>query len=461
MPPSAPVRAQDLAAAACNPLDFKLKMFDLVFNEEEASIKEVTFKEHKNYRFVLGHSLLLSDLQPAFKKLSADPRNISFVYSDGQKRITKKFSFSGDAFDFWLSIIIENTSPSPLKLSLPLEVGELDFSDQAHAQFLDMVVSEADKVKHFNGRKEMLFNNVSFGGIRDKYYCAVVDVQGDMYGGQVLKINGKMSKLILRSQEMVILPQESLEKKYHIYLGPQDLQILTKINPYWSGLVNYGTFDAISHILLQLLEFIHKFIPNWGWSIIFLSVAVYFLLYPLTLKQMRSMKEMQALQPRIEALKAQYKDNPQKLNKEIMELYREHKVNPLGGCLPLVLQMPIFFALYQTLMRSIVLKGADFLWIKDLSEPDRLFLLPNSLPFIGNEINLLPVVMAGGMFFQQKISMSSAAVGTAAEQQKLMTVLFPVLFCAIFYHMPSGLVLYWLINSILSISFQIKTNRSK
>ncbi len=173
------------------------------------------------------------------------------------------------------------------------------------------------------------------------------------------------------------------------------------------------------------------------------------------------MKEMQALQPHIEELRKHYKDNPQKLNKEIMELYRKHKVNPFSGCLPLLLQMPIFFALYQALMRSISLRGATFLWIKDLSHPDRLFLLPNSLPILGNEINILPIVMTVGMFIQQKISMTSTATSGSAEQQKIMMIIMPLMFGLIFYHMPAGLVLYWFVNSMLMLAFQFKINKGK
>jgi YidC/Oxa1 family membrane protein insertase len=201
-------------------------------------------------------------------------------------------------------------------------------------------------------------------------------------------------------------------------------------------------------------------VHNWGGAIILLSFIIYLILYPLTLKQMRSMKQMQALQPRIEELRKTYKDNPQKLNKETMELYRQHRVNPLGGCLPLVLQMPVFFALYQALIRSIALKEASFLWIKDLSEPDRLFLLPVNLPAIGNEINILPVLMTIGMFIQQRISMSTASSGSA-EQQRLMMIIFPLMFGFIFYHMPAGLVLYWFVNSSLMLIYQFRISRAK
>lgn len=143
-----------------------------------------------------------------------------------------------------------------------------------------------------------------------------------------------------------------------------------------------------------------------------------------------------------------------------MELYRQHKVNPLGGCLPLLLQIPIFFALYQALMRAIALKGAQFLWIKDLSEPDRLFMLSVSLPVLGKEINILPILMMIGMFVQQKISMVPTS-GSTAEQQRLMLILFPLMFGFIFYHMPAGLVLYWFINSLLTLIYQFRIRQTK
>ena len=166
---------------------------------------------------------------------------------------------------------------------------------------------------------------------------------------------------------------------------------------------------------------------------------------------MNAMKQTQMLQPQIEALRRTYKDNPQRLNKEIMELYKTYKVNPFGGCLPLILQIPIFFGLYQALYRSVELKGAHFLWIKDLAEPDRLITMSNFLPFIGNEINLLPVLMGVAMFFQQKISMkASASSGASLEQQKMMIVIFPVMFLFLFYKFPSGLNLYWFLSTTLT-----------
>ena len=163
------------------------------------------------------------------------------------------------------------------------------------------------------------------------------------------------------------------------------------------------------------------------------------------------MHQMKKIQPHIQKLKEIHKDNPQKLNKEMMELYKKYNVNPLGGCLPMLLQMPIFIALYQGLMKSIELKGESFLWIKDLAQPDAVP-LPFSLPVIGSSINILPILMVIVMVLQQKITQGltgSALSDEQASQQKMMMVIMPLMFGFIFYKMPSGLVLYWFTNTIL------------
>ena len=159
----------------------------------------------------------------------------------------------------------------------------------------------------------------------------------------------------------------------------------------------------------------------------------------------------------MQKLREIHKDNPQKLNKEMMELYRKYNVNPLGGCLPMLLQMPIFISLYQGLIRSVSLKGASFLWIKDLAQPDGIP-LPVSLPLVGNTLNILPLIMVGVMVLQQRISQKIApATGTTEEQikqQKMMMMMMPIFFGFLFYRMPSGLVLYWLTNTILMTAEQ-------
>ena len=175
------------------------------------------------------------------------------------------------------------------------------------------------------------------------------------------------------------------------------------------------------------------------------------------------MRKMQALQPKIAALKEKYKNDAQKVNAEVVEIYRREKINPLGGCLPFLAQMPIFIALYQALWRSYYFQGKSFLWIKDLSMPDRLFILPFQLPFLGNEFNILPILMAIVMFFQQKLSAKSNVVTDEAQatQQKIMMIFFPIFIGFIFYKFASGLSLYFTMFYLFSTITQWKMAKAK
>ncbi len=234
------------------------------------------------------------------------------------------------------------------------------------------------------------------------------------------------------------------------YLGPNSSDIVASYNQNWLGLLNYG---HLNNAVKKLLGFFYKVTRSYGWAIIVLAIIFNLIFSPLTLKSQRSMKGMQKLQPEIQGLKEKYKDNPQAINKEMLLLYKKHKVNPMGGCLPMFLQIPVFIALYNTLMRSYELQNAAFLWIKDLSEPDRLFTLAKSLPLIGNEINLLPLLMAGLMFAQQKLSPTAKVSG--AQNPNMMLWLMPIFMGAIFYKFPAGLVLYWFTNSLFMLILQV------
>ena len=445
-------------------INYKQDNFDITFDESIAAIKDVSFRNYNNYLFTLSYGCLLKDPLLNFKQERVQDNSISFIAKTSEKEVLKKYTFHKSSYTIDLEIEIRNKSSVPISINLPLVLGVLDFSASNHqARFQDITISTADKMLRNNGRKNTSFEQVKFLGLRDQYFTAIIESHQGYQPGFVLKLNNNASEVGLNVQNEEIQPGAKIGHLYHIYIGPQDLKIFNSINPAWGSIIHYGTFDFISQILLQTLDFLHKIVRNWGVAIILLSLLVYLILYPLSIKQMRSMKEMQALQPKVEALRKANKDNPQKMNKEIMELYKEHKVNPLGGCLPLLLQMPIFFALYNALMRSIVLKGAGFFWIKDLSAPDRLWIFPSSwpnLPILGNELNLLPIIMAIGMFVQQKISSISSG-GSAAEQQKIMLILMPIIFGLIFYRMPSGLVLYWFVNSLLMLIFQLRMNRAR
>ncbi|MBI5144723.1 MAG: YidC/Oxa1 family insertase periplasmic-domain containing protein [Candidatus Omnitrophica bacterium] len=442
---------------------------DIIFSESNAAIREVIFKDYQNYKFSLKRGFFLEEENLNFHKDKANfnVQSVAFVAEKNNKKISKVFNFKSDKYLVELKVIVQEMSNlkqemSNLKLdiNLPLVLGRLDFAgDAQQARFKDVMISTQGKVTHPHPRKEMEFPPAKFLGLRERYFCTLMEAEKNEYPAFLRKIAPQETEIGFNMQAR-LEPGQIWEEKFLIYLGPQDLQLLSQGKSDWQAIMYYGTFDFIAQLLLQLLHFLYKIVRNWGAVVVVLSFLIYLLLFPLTLKQMRSMKEMQTLQPKIEELRKLYKDNPQRLNKEIMQLYREHKVNPFGGCLPLILQIPIFFALYQVLMRSVSLKGANFLWIKDLSGPDRLFTLPFSLPVLGNEINLLPILMTIGMFIQQKISM--AASGSASnEQQKMMLILFPLMFGFIFYHMPAGLVLYWFINSTLMLVYQFRVSRGK
>lgn len=441
-------------------IDYNQGNLKVVFYENLAAIKEVIFNQYGNHKLPLKYGFLLNDPKLEFKKKQVTEDSISFVATTSDKRITKKFKFNKSNYTIDLEINIQNLSSSPLKCDFPLLLGVMDFSAKnIQSRYQDLTLGLQGKTTHVGIQKDAQLSGVKFLGVRDQYFTAILASEANDVSGFVKKLNKQEAEIGINVQTENIQPNSQIGHLYRIYIGPQDVGILNSINPEWSAVVYYGMFDIISQVLLQALGFLYKIVQNWGLAIILLSILVYLILYPLSIKQMRSMKEMQILQPKVEELRKANKDNPQKMNKEIMELYKEHKVNPLGGCLPLLLQMPIFFALYQALMRSIVLKGAKFLWISDLSEPDRLI---RALPIMGMklDLNILPVIMAVGMFVQQKISSASAS-GAAAEQQKIMLIVMPIMFGVIFYGMPSGLVLYWFVNSILMLAFQLRMNRAK
>jgi YidC/Oxa1 family membrane protein insertase len=454
------VQVEEKEAAPKSLFTYSAGKMEIVFDEDRAAIHEVIFKEYQSFKFplIMGFAM---DNNLIFKKSKSSPNLASFLYLDKEKEISKNFIFSKDKYHITLEINVQNISNANIEVKFPVILGSLDSAgDPNMAHFRDFTVSLPEKLLHPNIHKDQIFNQFNFLGVRDKYFCAIIEPAQENYSGYIKKIDAKNSLIGLTSKEFVVSPGQSIKQSFQIYLGPQQVKLISGIKPAWAGIVHFGTFDFISQLLLQLLDIIFKIGHSWGLAIIILSILIYVALYPLSIKQMRSMKEMQVLQPRIEELRKMYKDNPQKLNVAVMELYKEHKVNPLGGCLPLILQMPIFFALYQALMRSVELKGAHFLWIKDLSEPDKLFHFPFSLPILGGNFNVLPILMMIGMFIQQKLSMTASS-GASGDQQKLMLIIMPIMFGVIFYNMPSGLVLYWFVNSALMLVNQIKISKAK
>jgi YidC/Oxa1 family membrane protein insertase len=264
-----------------------------------------------------------------------------------------------------------------------------------------------------------------------------------LYPNQDLQPWGHVSAE-LRFAEVELGPGESKIFKVKNYLGPKRYQVLQKVGNGLEKSVDFGIFWPICRVLLKLLFFFQSYVLNWGVAIILLTVVVKVVLMPLTHKSFQSQTKMKALKPEIDKLNEKFKDDPQAKQKATMELYKQHKINPLGGCLPMLLQMPIWFALFSTLRTSPELYRAPFFgWITDLSSPDPYF--------------VTPVLMGAMMFLQNRFT---PAMGDAM-QAKMMMYFMPIMFTGMMLFLPSGLTLYILVNTVLSITQLYIQNRTR
>jgi YidC/Oxa1 family membrane protein insertase len=244
----------------------------------------------------------------------------------------------------------------------------------------------------------------------------------------------------LQGTSMIAMELKEGVNKYMLYAGPKDIDQLAALHLGLEHIVDFGFFSIIARPIFWLLKFINSFIGNYGWSIIILTIVLRIPFIPLLNKGQKSMKKLQELQPKMAEIKEKYKKDPQRMQREMMELYKRYKVNPMGGCLPMLLQIPFFFALYKVLLVSIELRGAPFiLWIHDLSVKDPYY--------------VLPIVMGITMLAQQKMTPTSAD----PSQAKIM-MFMPVIFTFMFLNFSSGLVLYWLVSNLLSIVQQFFVN---
>jgi YidC/Oxa1 family membrane protein insertase len=236
-------------------------------------------------------------------------------------------------------------------------------------------------------------------------------------------------------------PGETVTLDYLLYFGPKDLDILKAVDHQLARAIDFGFFAPIARPLLHVLKFFYSFIGNYGVAIILLTAIIKALFWPLTQKSYSSMKAMQKLQPEMLRIKEKYKNDRERLNRETMELYKTNRVNPLGGCLPMLVQIPVFFALYKVLLDAIELRHAPFaLWLTDLSAKDPYY--------------VTPIVMGATMFIQQKMTPTNMD-----PVQAKMFMIMPIVFTFLFLNFPSGLVIYWLVNNVLTIAQQFFINR--
>ena len=285
--------------------------------------------------------------------------------------------------------------------------------------------------------------SLKWTSLQSKHFIAALIPRGGA-GGAEVRLLSKTDDLSEYAAIVPFLRGKDVDAVFDVYVGPKAVDHLEKLKVSLEDSLDYGMFSFIAKPLMSILRFFHAFVGNWGVAIILLTIVVKIIFYPLTHVSMRNMKEMQKLQPRITQLREIYKDDKNRLNEQTMALYKEHKVNPMMGCLPMLIQIPVFFGLYEALLVSIELRNAPFFgWVQDLSVQD---------PY-----HVYTILMGASMFLQQKMT-PTAGDPTQAKMMMFMPIIFTGMF--IFYPVPVGLVIYWLVNNLLSIAQQFYVNRS-
>ena len=383
---------------------------------------------------------------------------LSYVYPQGNKKITKKITIYPNSFVFDIeidmtpvanSLLEERFSFSWLGGLPPTEkdstAEEYFFGTYLHqgGELLDVKASKGDSFKEdYRGKTDWI-------ATRSKYFVAatIATDESIFYGATV---SGSNNKHELYDIETYLDPNSKCF--FSFYLGPLEYERIRNLGVNLEATMDFGwaIIRPISKGVLWALKSMHSYIPNYGVVLIIFSILVKIAVYPLTKKSYESTRAMQALTPELNNLKEKYKNNQQKLQQAQMELYKKKGVNPFGTCLPMLLQMPLLFALFTVFRSTIELRGEPFIWwIRDLSAPDIIFYLPFKIPLYGNYVCALPILMALSMFAQQKMMMTG---GTAQqEQQKFMQYFMMGFFFLIFNSFPSGLNLYYTLFNVLTI----------
>jgi YidC/Oxa1 family membrane protein insertase len=363
--------------------------------------------------------------------------------------VEKNYRIKGQGYDLGLDILLNNPGENTLRgqLSLMLIQPWSDERDDSRYSFVGPAIFEDGelltyKVKELEEEKVQHDKNPTWTAFEDKYFMTAAVPLGTQSHRIILEKTGDTVRNTIVSENLEIGANQTVSREFLLYSGPRDLKILEQINYDLDKAIDFGFFDMLARPLLSVLKFCYNnVIQNYGISIILLTVFIKILFWPLTHKSYKSMRDMQKLQPEMQRLREKYKKDKERMNREIMELYRNNRVNPMGGCLPMFAQIPVFFALYKVLLGSIALRHEPFMfWIHDLSAKDPYY--------------ITPLIMGATMFIQQKMSPT-----TMDSQQAKIMLFMPVVFTFMFLNFPSGLVIYWLVNNVLTIVQQWFINR--
>jgi YidC/Oxa1 family membrane protein insertase len=435
---------------------FALKLYRQTINPDSPLVDLASGKS--NFKAPLG---LIINGVPTWQNVewSVDGGNLTldaggagtlvFTGRMGDTILKRTLTFAGDSYLIDEKLSLSNTGGAPVRdrLSMTLAVERLsaegDSYNPTQAAFLD-----TSGLELFNSEKKLAEGVadekvVQWGAVMSNYFLVGVIPDAEGLHGKA-KIEDGVFRVAVDKDGIEIAPGGRTDLNISYYLGPKAPQYLAKAPHNLSASIDYGWFDFVAKPLLKLLHFFYDYVGNYGVAIILLTVLIKAIFWPLSHKSYKSMEQMKKLQPLLTQLREKYKDDRQKMNAEMMQLYKTYKVNPAGGCLPMVVQIPVFFGLYQALLHSIELRHAAFIqhlpftnmiWLADLSAKDPYY--------------ITPLIMGATMFLQQKMT---PAPGDPT-QAKIM-LLMPVVFTFMFLNFPSGLVVYWLVNNVISIAQQ-------
>ena len=412
----------------------------------------------------------------------------NFISSSGVPfDLRKTYIFKPNDYLIELKISIENSENDYPDLNFNGLAYSLGFGPQIGPEFekLDRRNELRDYSYYVDGKKKkvkipkegflQLDNRVNWIAIEGKYFTAIAVPDATQYRVtfDTRPINGVEDRSSFYFGRPELKSSKNIDV-FRFYIGPKKRDILLKYNdPKKNG---FGMQDMhfeeivassimlgwLANILKFLLEFFYKLIPNYGIAIILLTIVIKIVFFPLTHKSFESTAKMASVNPMITEIKEKYKNNPQKMNAEVAALYKREGVNPLGGCLPMLLQLPIFFALYRLLSTHFELRGASFIqpWITDLSAPESVWdFSPFAIPIVGwHDLRILPLIMLVTTFVQSKLTQTGDA---SNKNMKMMTYMMPIMFFFILYDMPSGLVLYWTMQNFLTVFQQLYINKKR
>lgn len=428
-------------------------------NGEPLELVNTAAKVPRPFSWYFKNQKPATDLNQALYAVEPHPDGlgVTFQFSDGKVRARKEFKFGKDSYLSQVSAeVVEGGRTVPSWISWRGGFGDFAVAGSASSGstiYYDQAAAKLVK----NGHKAAADGPVSasgafpFAGLEDRYFAAVFLPEGSTV--DAVTFSDRVRTVVDESEEPFAgaALSDGGANSFAMFVGPKDLDILRSVNPKLEEVVDFGWLSFLAKPLFLMVNWVtENFIHNYGWSIVVVTVILNFLLFPLKIKSMKSMKKMQALAPQIKAIGEKYKGisirDPRKSqqNQEVMALYQKHGVNPMGGCVPILLQIPFFFAFYKVFTVSVEMRGASWLWVTDLSQPEHL------------PIKILPIAMIVSQFLMQKMTPTT---GTDPAQQRMM-LFMPLVFGFMFYNFSSGLVLYYLTSNVVGIAQQWFFNRT-